>query len=140
MREMRTVQQAGPHRLAGFRLGATIAFEMAMQLTDAGEEVALLASFDGLAPWFKPKGQAWSATPAHWTGRVLRRALGALINKRNQVLRAYQRRRGGPVPRVFKLLKTYIAFNHHMAETSYVPTAMFSADILVHPRTGTQPL
>ena len=40
---LQTEQAAGPYRLAGFGPGAVLAFEMARQLTDAGEPVALLA-------------------------------------------------------------------------------------------------
>jgi len=42
-------QPAGPYRLAGHSMGGCIAFEMAQQLTRAGEQVALLALFDSRA-------------------------------------------------------------------------------------------
>jgi thioesterase domain-containing protein len=41
--EIRSVQPHGPYFIGGWCLGGTIAFEMAQQLTAAGEEVALLA-------------------------------------------------------------------------------------------------
>jgi amino acid adenylation domain-containing protein len=44
--EIRRVQPAGPYRLGGWSLGGLIAFEMARQLAEAGEEVALLAMID----------------------------------------------------------------------------------------------
>ncbi|HEX4496802.1 MAG TPA: thioesterase domain-containing protein, partial [Thermoanaerobaculia bacterium] len=43
---VRNQQPAGPYLLAGWSFGATVAFEMARQLTQAGEEVALLALLD----------------------------------------------------------------------------------------------
>ncbi|MBX9790192.1 MAG: amino acid adenylation domain-containing protein [Pirellulales bacterium] len=43
---MRNVQPVGPYRLAGWSLGGNLAFEMARQLREQGEEVALLALFD----------------------------------------------------------------------------------------------
>jgi amino acid adenylation domain-containing protein/non-ribosomal peptide synthase protein (TIGR01720 family) len=43
---VRSHQPAGPYRLAGWSFGAVVAFEMARQLTAAGEEVALLALLD----------------------------------------------------------------------------------------------
>ncbi|HEV2846382.1 MAG TPA: condensation domain-containing protein, partial [Thermoanaerobaculia bacterium] len=43
---MRSVQPAGPYLLAGYSFGGNLAFEMARQLTLAGEEVALLAILD----------------------------------------------------------------------------------------------
>src|SRR5690606_40388120 len=44
--EIRTVQPAGPYYLAGGSMGGMIAYEMAQQLTAAGEEVALLGLID----------------------------------------------------------------------------------------------
>lgn len=43
---MRSLQPAGPYLLAGWSFGAVVAFEMARQLTGAGEEVGLLALLD----------------------------------------------------------------------------------------------
>ena len=48
--EMRTVQPRGPFRLGGWSLGGVIAFEMAQQLSDQGEEVELLALIDSDLP------------------------------------------------------------------------------------------
>ena len=46
LRALRSVQPAGPYRLAGWSLGGNIAYEMACQLSEASEEVALVALFD----------------------------------------------------------------------------------------------
>ncbi len=46
--EMRRVQPHGPYRLGGWSLGGVVAFEMAVQLRDLGEEVALLAILDSV--------------------------------------------------------------------------------------------
>ena len=46
--QIRTVQLHGPYYLGGYCLGGTIALEMAQQLTNQREEVALLALFDTL--------------------------------------------------------------------------------------------
>ena len=46
IKEIRSVQLHGPYQLAGYCLGGTLAFEMAKQLTDAGEKVELLATFN----------------------------------------------------------------------------------------------
>ncbi|HYX22780.1 MAG TPA: condensation domain-containing protein, partial [Thermoanaerobaculia bacterium] len=43
---VRGLQPAGPYLLAGYSFGGVVAFEMARQLTRAGEEVALLAILD----------------------------------------------------------------------------------------------
>ena len=43
---MRAVQPAGPYYLGGYCYGAVIAFEMARQLRESGEQVGLLALFE----------------------------------------------------------------------------------------------
>jgi acyl-coenzyme A synthetase/AMP-(fatty) acid ligase/thioesterase domain-containing protein len=50
VRTLRSVQPRGPYRLAGHSLGAVIAFEMAHQLTAAGDEVELLVVLDSFPP------------------------------------------------------------------------------------------
>lgn len=54
--EIKTVQPRGPYYLGGASLGGTVAFEMARQLTERGESVALLVMFD-----HSPAG-TWSET------------------------------------------------------------------------------
>jgi acyl-CoA synthetase (AMP-forming)/AMP-acid ligase II/thioesterase domain-containing protein/acyl carrier protein len=44
--EMREVQPVGPYYIGGYSMGGWIAYEMAQQLIDVGELVALLALFD----------------------------------------------------------------------------------------------
>ncbi len=46
LEEIRRVQPAGPYRLGGWSLGGVVAFEMARQLRERGEEVALLVLLD----------------------------------------------------------------------------------------------
>ncbi len=50
VREMRTVQPAGPYRLAGACFGGVVAFEMARQLESEGERVEFLGLIDAFAP------------------------------------------------------------------------------------------
>ncbi|MEG3877084.1 amino acid adenylation domain-containing protein [Microcoleus sp. herbarium7] len=47
---VREVQPQGPYFLGGWSFGGLVAFEMAQQLQEAGEKVALLAVLDTLAP------------------------------------------------------------------------------------------
>jgi amino acid adenylation domain-containing protein len=47
---LREVQPHGPYRLGGWSIGGVIAYEMAQQLRQAGEEVELLALLDTVAP------------------------------------------------------------------------------------------
>jgi amino acid adenylation domain-containing protein len=55
--ELRTVQAAGPYYLAGYCFGTIVAFEMAHRLRREGEEVELLAMFNGPSPtWLRRYG------------------------------------------------------------------------------------
>ena len=47
---MRSVQPKGPYFIGGWSFGGWVAFEMAQQLQNAGEEIALLAVLDTVAP------------------------------------------------------------------------------------------
>jgi thioesterase domain-containing protein/acyl carrier protein len=53
--EMRKCQPTGPYSLGGFCLGGIIAFEMAQQLHQAGEQVAFLCLFDSVNPATPPR-------------------------------------------------------------------------------------
>jgi thioesterase domain-containing protein len=52
---IRGVQPSGPYLVAGFSAGGVVAFEMAQQLCDSGERVALLGLFDA-AVFSQPAG------------------------------------------------------------------------------------
>jgi len=47
---LQTLQPTGPYQLGGWSMGGVVAFEMAQQLHARGEQVALLAMFDGRIP------------------------------------------------------------------------------------------
>jgi amino acid adenylation domain-containing protein len=48
--ELKSIQPRGPYFLGGYCLGGAIAFEMAQQLSRAGEKIGLLAAFDSYSP------------------------------------------------------------------------------------------
>jgi amidohydrolase len=48
---LKKVQPCGPYRLIGHSYGGVVAYEMARQLLEAGEEVASLTLLDSPAPW-----------------------------------------------------------------------------------------
>ncbi|HEX7312964.1 MAG TPA: amino acid adenylation domain-containing protein [Pyrinomonadaceae bacterium] len=52
--EVRAAQVEGPYALGGWSMGGLVAYEMARQLTEAGERVELLALFDTIVP---PRGR-----------------------------------------------------------------------------------
>jgi thioesterase domain-containing protein len=60
------VQPRGPYHLAGHSLGGMVAWEVAQQLRDEGEDVALLAVIDTIFPWREdqlPPGHTGTAPP-----------------------------------------------------------------------------
>ena len=50
VRELKTYQPAGPYNLGGYCFGGIVAYEMASQLLEQGEEVSFLGLIDSLAP------------------------------------------------------------------------------------------
>src|SRR5204862_1758864 len=52
--EIRAIQPSGPYLVGGFSFGGLVAFEMACRLQAAGEQVALLAILETIAPGGKP--------------------------------------------------------------------------------------
>ena len=77
--EMRLVQPHGPYLLGGRSFGGTVAFEMACQLQDAGEEVGLLAVLDTYPVGYF-KLQSGISTRAYRRKRFFRKMKGHLIN------------------------------------------------------------
>ncbi|MBE9229965.1 AMP-binding protein, partial [Phormidium sp. LEGE 05292] len=59
---IQTVQPQGPYFLAGHSFGGKVAYEMAQQLLDRGEEVALLAILDTTPPGFGKTSDDWDDT------------------------------------------------------------------------------
>jgi amino acid adenylation domain-containing protein len=63
--EMREVHPDGPWRLGGYCFGAIVAFEVAQRLVSAGEQVQLVAIFNGPSPaWIKRFG--WYGGQPSW--------------------------------------------------------------------------
>lgn len=56
---VRSVDPDGPYRLGGFSGGGVIAFEMAQQLTAAGERIGLLGMIDTLSPTAARRPLSW---------------------------------------------------------------------------------
>lgn len=55
LEEIKTVQPKGPYFLGGYSLGGKIAFEMAQQLLQQGEQISLLALLDCQGPNFSKR-------------------------------------------------------------------------------------
>jgi amino acid adenylation domain-containing protein len=75
---MRSIQPTGPYFLCGHSLGGWVAYEMAMQLDDAGERVAFLGLFDAYDPvrdrLIRRLGRFLSASPRAQITRLLLRS------------------------------------------------------------------
>lgn len=66
IKEIRKFQPEGPYFLGGFCFGGNVAYEMAQQLTAAGEKVGLLVMLESSPPNLHHK-QSWSATAAKYS-------------------------------------------------------------------------
>lgn len=66
IREMKQAKPKGPYLLTGYSFGGIVAYEMAQQLTAAGEQVPLLAVFDTYAPGLHLEAIKADAKP--WDG------------------------------------------------------------------------
>jgi len=71
--EIRLVQTEGPYVIGGFSFGGLIAFELARQLRDQGQEVAILLLLDPTRPDYGKSGSAVSSKPGIRGGGGLRR-------------------------------------------------------------------
>ncbi|WOD37580.1 non-ribosomal peptide synthetase [Nodosilinea sp. E11] len=82
---IQTLQPHGPYYLGGWSFGGLVAFEMAQQLTQAGETVELLAILDTTAPCTKPsfyQSFKFLAKTALWSTLPFLLDIGALATDR----------------------------------------------------------
>jgi amino acid adenylation domain-containing protein len=106
IRELKQAKPKGPYLLSGYSFGGIVAYEMAQQLTAAGEEVPVLAVFDTYAPGLHMKAVQADAKP--WDGlkkAVMRGIVGRAL------------RNGGIVPARFR--NFYITDTYDQAVMSY---------------------
>jgi amino acid adenylation domain-containing protein len=154
--EIRQVQAEGPYAFAGYCFGALVAFEMAQRVLAEGEEVRLLASFNGPSPtWLRRWGwfgnqrsfRGPMEAPLPFRGR-LRRALRepsrfrtafryhASRRLRRLQIRAADLRagvalsRGRPLPE--GLREAYFLRLHGRAERAYDPEPYPGTILLVY--------
>jgi len=84
IREIQQVQPEGPYWLCGFSMGGRIAYEMALQLTKQGHNVAFLGILGTSAPGF-PKAYSWK--PAHYLERFWK-FCGLSLNEKMRYLQS----------------------------------------------------
>jgi amino acid adenylation domain-containing protein len=83
IQEMRRAQPRGPYALGGWSMGGLVAFEMARQLRQEGETLALLALFDTYAPTTNPPpaGQDLPANDDQFLLAAFAADMGRLMGK-----------------------------------------------------------
>ena len=134
--EMRQVHPGGPWRVSGYCFGAIVAFEIAQQLVAQGEQVDLLAMFNGPSPiWIRKwvwhgnqpsqrhkQRRSAPLTKAQRIGRAVRephRFRSALVRTvarpRTRVALAL----GRPIPE--EVRESFFFGLHHEAEVAYQP-------------------
>jgi amino acid adenylation domain-containing protein len=140
--EMRQVHPGGPWLLAGYCFGAIVAFELAQRLRAQGEDVRMVALFNGPSPawirrwgWFgnQPSQRALRPRPPRITGR--QRLLRALREPR-RLFKAFAWHAAGridqlrvrialartrPIPE--RTREQFFFGLHARAERAYAPTA-----------------
>jgi amino acid adenylation domain-containing protein len=154
--EMRQVHRHGPWRLAGYCFGAIVAFEIAQRLLRAGEDVELLAMFNGPSPsWIRQWGWHGNQPSQRVSGPALVRTtrkqrLEAQVRRLRRALREprrfgtalewYSWRIGGqirarlalalgrPVPE--QVREEYFLRLHAKAERAYEPEP-YGGDLLI---------
>jgi amino acid adenylation domain-containing protein len=154
--EMREVHPPGPWYLAGYCFGTIVAFEMAKRLMAEGEDVRLLAMFNGPSPswiaqwgWYgnQPTWRARHPTFSQPTKQQRRRSkLRSLLPRIRRSIRQPRRvlnwarwatrgsrtrfalALGRPVPEALR--EEYFMNLHAKAERAYVPTA-YDGEMLV---------
>ncbi|MCP4417210.1 MAG: amino acid adenylation domain-containing protein [Chloroflexi bacterium] len=101
LQEIQQVQPHGPYYLGGFCFGGIIAFEMAQQLTQLGEEVGLVAIIDALSPTYN--GQL---IPPAASARLITILGQGVAQRRDQTLLAKIFQMGSNVKRVLTVAIT----------------------------------
>jgi amino acid adenylation domain-containing protein len=148
--EMRQVHPGGPWYITGYCFGAIVAFELASRLVAQGEDVRLLAMFNGPSPswihrwgWYgnQPSKAQDTARPPKLTKsqKVLRavrepRRLKSGLLWQTRLPRARLALKfGRPLPEALR--EFYFFRLHHLAERAYEPKP-YERDLLVFYGTG----
>lgn len=127
---LQTVQPQGPYYLGGFSFGGLVAFEMARQLVERGQKVALVALLDTFSPYCFQQRSLQDKRLRHLNnvrqfglqyacklaGKHLQRSWQRRI-KRLSI--KYYVRRGKPLP--YKLQEACVGGGIAHAENTYVP-------------------
>ncbi len=125
VRQLQEVQPEGPYFLAGLCVNGVIAYEMARQLTQQGQQIALLAMFDAQNPAYYENFSQQSRTEL-----LLRRTGHHLRNFRRQKLTEYMSDRMTGIQR--RASVRYWRMRHAMG-LSVDQRHLQDLDTIVHP-------
>jgi thioesterase domain-containing protein/acyl carrier protein len=144
IQEIQTIQPAGPYYLGGRCFGGIVAFEMARQLSQQGEKVALLALIDGGMPpniysqWRNADGTKKAKSLAeYWQSFAYFSRRGQLLNilkyRSQQKLRKLKARFfPTPTPVDSRMANVQKVFRAHMqARVNYSPASSYSGKITI---------
>ncbi|HEX7859903.1 MAG TPA: amino acid adenylation domain-containing protein [Verrucomicrobiae bacterium] len=101
IKEIRKFQPEGPYYLGGFCFGGNVAFEMAQQLTAAGEKIGLLVMLESSPPNVNHK-QSWSATAAKYSLENIVENVKAFAHGSSEQKLALLKTRGKKLAQKFK--------------------------------------
>ncbi|WP_405917704.1 type I polyketide synthase [Streptomyces sp. NBC_00728] len=133
VRVLRQVQPEGPYVLGGWSFGAMTGHEMARQLAEAGQRVALLLAVDGFMPHTHGRPVA---TRAGWLREALALQLRALAARGRAKLRHERPTRDGAAPegRVARIEELAAAADGSGAEHVRIHNANLTATLRHRPR------
>jgi len=128
--QIRAFQPKGPYFLGGSSFGGLVAFEMAQQLTKAGEEIGILALFDTYGPGY---GARRRQSSGGWWGMLKIRAgmhVGNLQLLRGRERKEYLREKSMRLRRRLKrfssrLIKRYLKANVVDEQRKTIPEAFW---------------
>ncbi len=91
LKHVRARQPHGPYHLGGFCFGSAVAFEMACQLEQAGEQVAYLCVIDGMLPTLQPNATSRFVAMAKNLGprKMAKKALTKAVSLGKQWRRSF---------------------------------------------------
>jgi acetoacetyl-CoA synthetase len=136
LREIKALQPKGPYYLCGYSFGGLVAFEMAQQLWESGDEVGLIGLFDTTMSRLRWPLRVWlsivrrrliqfaadvSAVPVDTWAAEIRRAASRVRN----CVRGYSTAReqnGPPLPSVLKAAPTRVL---RVATTALIASARY---------------
>jgi surfactin family lipopeptide synthetase A len=111
LQEIRAIQPEGAYLLGGYSFGGLVAFEMAQQLREKGQEVALLALFDCYAPG--------SLQPLALPQRLLRHLRNAIAIGPGYVVQKLKTFRTRSLYRLFRGASLKNDYFQHLTSTQY---------------------